>query len=352
MGETRDRQERSRVTIDDVSAALGLSKSTVSRALNNYPDISKATRQRVAAMAEQMGYRPLSQAQTIRTGRSRALGLVIQMDQHDSHRPFLAEFLAGVSAAASARGWTLTVTTSDSPAATLRTFRQLWTDRKADGFILPRTRLEDDRIDLLRGLGVPFVLFGRTADPTGCAWYDLRGETAIKRAVTRLAELGHRKIAYLGGAEGFTYSTLRREGFAEGMAEAGLPVVETLVADNVFDETRGAEEAARMLRSETPPTAFVCALDRAALGIYETAARLDLAIGRDLSIIGYDGTRDAETAQPALSTHVVDVRRAGEQLGELLIRRIRGEAVEILRLEEEARFLDRGSIGPVPTGNT
>ena len=125
---------RRRVTISDVSDALGISKSTVSRALNEYSDISKSTRTRVRRMADKMGYRPLSHAQAIRTGQTKSLGLVIQLADHDAQRPFLAEFLSGVSQGASEAGWTLTLAASDSQEATLKLFAEMIEGHKVDGF--------------------------------------------------------------------------------------------------------------------------------------------------------------------------------------------------------------------------
>ena len=340
------RSRRGRVTISDVSDALGLTKSTVSRALNGYADISETTRLKVRRKADAMGYRPLSQAQAIRTGLSRSLGLIIQQSDHDAHRPFLAEFLAGVSDAASAEGYTLTVASSASEETTLETFRAMLADHKADGFILPRARLEDDRITLLRQEDVPFVLFGRTRDPEGCAWFDIEGEAAIAGAVDRLVALGHTRIAYLGGFESYTYATLREQGFREAMARAELTVDEDRVIGNCVTRESGSAAAARLLALPDRPTAIVCAVDMAALGVYRAAEAFGLAIGRDLSVIGYDGIPEGVHADPPLSTFAVDNHYSGARLAALLIRRIRGDAPETLRELASARFQDRGSIGP------
>ncbi|MBM1218965.1 substrate-binding domain-containing protein [Ponticoccus sp. SC2-23] len=340
------RSRRGRVTISDVSDALGLTKSTVSRALNDYADISEATRLKVRRKADAMGYRPLSQAQAIRTGLSRSLGLVIQQSDHDAHRPFLAEFLAGVSDAASAEGYTLTVASSASEETTLETFRAMLADHKADGFILPRARLDDARIRLLLDEDVPFVLFGRTRDPHGCAWFDIEGEAAIASAVERLVALGHRRIAYLGGFETYTYAWLRERGFRAAMQAAGLSVNEDQVIGNCVTREGGSDAAARILALPDRPTAIVCAVDMAALGVYRAAEKLGLVIGRDLSVIGYDGIPEGDHTDPPLNTFAVDNHYSGARLAALLIRRIRGEDPEALRELASARFLDRGSMGP------
>ena len=340
------REPTRRVTITDVSEALGLAKSTVSRALNGYPDIAESTRARISAKARDMGYVPLSQAQGIKTGRTRSLGLVIQLADHDSHRPFLAEFLAGLSHAASVEGWTLTVATSESEGETLAKMEALLRDRKADGFILPRTMLQDPRIELLRRRDVPFVLFGRTGDPAGCAWFDILGEEAMRDAVVWLAGLGHRRIGFVNGGTRYTYSALRHDGYVDGLREAGIGFDPALVLQDALTPADGAAAARRLLALPEPPTAVLYAIDAVALGLYRVAREVGLSVGRDISVMAYDGTPDGIAADPPLTTFVVDFRNAGERLAAMLIRRVRGEAPEALRETAQARFLDRGSAGP------
>ena len=318
-----------RITISDMSDALGLTKSTVSRALNDYPDISPSTRSRVRAMAERMGYRPLSHAQAIKTGRTRSLGLVIQLADHDAHRPFLAEFLAGISEGASQKSWSLTVASSRSEADTLAVMRGLIVDRKADGFILPRTEVEDARVILLRDLDVPFVMFGRTKDDRDCAWFDILGEEAMARAVHRLADMGHRRIGFVNGGRRYFYSTLRRQGFEAAMAERGLEPV-GLVEDAVT-AADGLKATRDFRRADPAPTALVFAVEAAAMGAYAYAREAGLTIGRDLSVISYDGLSEGAVADPPLTTFEVDFKDAGARLSDLLIRRIRGDAPELLR---------------------
>jgi len=339
---------RIRVTISDVSDALGVTKSTVSRALNGYSDISESTRLRVRRMADKMGYRPLSHAQAIRTGRMKSMGLVIQMGDHDAQRPFLAEFLSGLSQGASKEGWTLTIAASDSPENTIETFRSMVADRKADGFILPRTMRDDPRVHLLRSANIPFVMFGRSDDPTGCAWFDVLGEDAMQDAVRHLVALGHQRIGFINGGMRYIYAPLRRDGFLTAMAEAGLQAKPEYMRENAVTIQGGEACAREILAGDTPPTAIVCAIDMAALGVYRAAADLGLRIGHDLSVIAYDGIPDGAHVTPALSTYSVDYTVAGRRLSALLIRRILGEPVEKLRETAQAQFLNRGSTGPPP----
>ncbi len=341
-----ERNTRNRVTISHVADALGLTKSTVSRAMNGYSDISEATQLRVKRMAEKMGYHPLSHAQAIKTGRTRSLGLVLQFADHDAQRPFLAEFLAGVSAGASTEGWTLTVAATDSHSGLIETFRAILRDGKADGFILPRALCNDPRVHLLRKADVPFVLFGRQDNAEGCAWFDVLGEEAMQDAVRHLAGLGHRRIGFINGGQQYAYAALRADGFAEGMRLCGLDIDEGLIAQNAVTLEDGARAAAKILDHANPPTAIVCAVDFAALGAYRAAAERGLSVGRDLSIIGYDGIPEGAFAQPPLTTFAVDNRAAGHALATLLIRRVKGEPLETLRKTVPATFVKRDSTGP------
>ena len=340
---------RKRVTISQLADALGLTKGTVSRALNGYPDISDSTRQRVERQAERMGYRPLGQAQGIRTGRTRSLGLVLQMNVHDAQRPFLAEFIAGISQTAAEENWSLSVATAGSEAEMLDAMERLIDERKADGFILPRTMVTDARVALCRANGVPFVLFGRTGDMEGCAWYDILGEDAMEEAVLRLASLGHTRIGFVNSDLDYNYAVLRDEGFRTGMARAGLNLDDRLIHHGCMTPAQGERATLDMLDAPTPPTALVFATDNAALGAYAACSKRGLRVGQDLSIISYDGAPESGFTDPPLTTFDVDTRLAGERLAALLIAAVRGADPETLREAGHARLLRRGSDGPAPT---
>ena len=339
-------RRRNRVTIADMATALGLTKSTVSRAMNGYSDISEATQLRVRRMAEKMSYQPLSHAQAIKTGRTRSLGFVLQLSDHDAQRPFLAEFLAGLSAGAHSEGWTVTIAEADSHENLIDTFRALDKDGKADGFILPRAMRNDPRVTFLKEADIPFVLFGRQENAEGCAWFDVLGEEAMCAAVAHLAALGHRRIGYINGAKKYNYATLREQGFKQGMAKAGLAVDPDLIAQDAVTLADGKSAALELLTQENPPTGLVCAVDFAALGAYEAVTELGGTVGKDVSIVGYDGIPEGAHAQPPLTTFSVDNKYAGEQLSKLLIRRIRGEDLDALRQTVAATFVERGSTGP------
>jgi LacI family transcriptional regulator len=339
-------EARRRVRIADVAAAAGVTKGTVSRALNNHPDIAEMTSARIKLAAERLGYVPLGTAQAIRTGRCRAIGLVLETDEHDAHRPFLTDFLAGLSEGAASEAWTLTVATAPA-GASLETYRRLIDERKADGFVLPRTRWTDPRVAMLRAAGAPFVLFGRHGDLTDCAWFDVDGGAAMRAAAEMLVARGHERFAYVGGHPDYTYSAIREGGLRRGLRAAGLDLPEEMVRHGALDRVQGAAAARSLLDAAAPPTAIVYALDSAALGAWKAAGERGMVVGRDLAVIGYDGDPEGAHADPPLATWSVDWRHAGARLADLLIRRVRGEDPETLRETMAATFLDRGSASAV-----
>lgn len=339
-----------RVTITDVAARLGLAKGTVSRALNGYPDISEATRKRVTRTAANMGYSPLASAQSIKTGRSRAIGLILESDAHDQHSPFLTDFIAGISEATSREGWSLTVASARYGQDLRDTANRLIQQHKADGFIVPRTRVRDDRVTFLQDIRSPFIAYGRTgygqSDAEPHAWYDFNGEDAMRNAVLRLYAQGHRRIAFVGHDPVYQFSQLRRDGYLRGLAECGLDVDRALICEGVVETRAGTRATQDLLRHVSPPTAIVFTTDEAALGSYDAAKTLGLSIGRDLSVISYDGVPRGEYADPPLSSFHVNNNHAGATLASLLIQQIRGDTSEILTRLDDATLIERGSNGP------
>ena len=189
-------------------------------------------------------------------------------------------------------------------------------------------------------------MFGRTGDDADCGWYDIDAALAMEQAVLRLAAMGHKRIAFINGLERYMYAKIRFEGYCSGLQKAGLPYEEQLVRRDAVTRMDGAREGRVLLDLTNRPTAIVCAVDLAALGVYRAADERRFVIGRDLSIISYDGIAEGEYATPPLTSFFVDNRVAGQRLADLLIRRIQGEPPETLRQLGEAQLIVRASDGP------
>ena len=343
----------SRVTISQLADSLSVSKGTVSKALNGYSDVSNRTKARVAEAARKMGYRPLSHAQAIRTGRSRSIGLVIQADEYDGYNLFLRDFLAGISQSTSEMGWTLTVASSNSYQDFQQVVCRMVEQRKVDGFILPRILVHDPRYALLKQMGIPSVLFGRlweseddliTDNEAIC--YDIDGELAFAEAVLRMQKHGHSRIGFVGSPPEYTYAHIRRNGYIFGMEKAGLEIDDKLIISDIRTRKDGAQATQRLLETEEPPTAIIFATDEIAMGAYTVASQFNLSLGHDLSISAYDGAAWGRIMSPALTSYQVDMGRAGRRLSSLLIGRIEGKRLDDQEEIAPAKFMRGGTDGP------
>ncbi len=335
-----------KVKIQDLATHLNLTKGTVSRALNNYPDIARQTRERVVKAAKQMGYRPSSHAQAIRTGLVKSIGLVLNVEGLNVHKPFLSEFLNGISRRLGEEDWTLVVATAHSDEHNIEVHSRLIAEQKVDGFILPRTKINDARVTLLKNKQVPFVLYGRIADTTDCAWFDIAGENAMVQAVERLVKFNHQHIAYIGGNADNNFEKLRREGYLKGLEKSAIKADDNLIIEGAMSKEQGFRAARKLLTSANPPSAIICALDRAALGAYRAVESLGLFIGRDISIIGYDGMPEGAYATPALTTFAVDVQQSGNRLADIILQVILGADENNFCELVDANLIERQSDGP------
>ncbi len=335
-----------KLKISDLAKHLGLSKGTVSRALSGYPDIAVATRERVTKAARDLGYRPTSSAQALSTGLARSAALILSVSGDSVQKAYLPDFLDGASTRLGKDNWTLTVATASPEQDDIAVHKRLIEERKVDGFIITRTRRADPRVALMKELGVPFVMYGRMKEMEGCPYFDFSGEDAMHDAVVHLAGLGHRRIGFIGARDAFFMQELRAEGFAAGMKAAGLGPQPELMRTGGMTEAAGEELAIGLLAEPEPPTAIVCAMDVAALGAYRAVRAAELEVGREVSIMSYDGIGEGAYAQPPLTTFSVDTRAGGYALADLLLARIGGAPAESLRRLDPAKLIARGSDRP------
>lgn len=329
------------ITITELSRQLGLAKSTVSKALRDNPEISRKTIARVKAFAEELGYQPSSLARAIRTGRAQAIGLVLRTKGSNSHKPFLSTFVDGLSSRLAADQYTLAIATADTEEGVVERHAELVARKAVDGFVIPRTRPVDSRIDLLLDAEVPFTLFGRTGQESYLSWYDIDQEGCYEEAVHHLYALGHRCIAYIGGDPQYYYETLRRCGFERGAAN--YKDLKTYCIEGCVEAEDGEIHAKSLLKTDHPPTAFICALDRVGLGCIKQARALGLRPGREISVVGYEMTPEGQYSEPPLSSFYVDTYAAGYKIADFLMQQLNGIPAKDLQQLVKAVPMWRGT---------
>jgi LacI family transcriptional regulator, galactose operon repressor len=337
--------------LKELSELLQLSQTTVSRALNGYPEVSEATRLRVRAAAEAHGYRPNMRARSLATGRAMAIGHVIPLtSKHEMVNPVFADFIAGAGEVYSARGYDMVLSlVADEEQE--RAYRELKTKGSVDGLIVHAPRTGDRRVHLLNMIGLPFVVHGRAtdADEPYC-WVDMNNTHAFRRATDLLLDLGHRRIALVNGLESMDFAQRRRAGFEEAHGARGLAPDPALMYSDEMTEGFGHDTARTLLAREAPPTAFLVSSIITAIGVRRAIEEVGLRMGRDISVITHDD--DLSYLQnradvPVFTATRSSVRDAGRRAAAMLLDLI--EKTEATPCEElfEAELILGQSTGPL-----
>ncbi len=330
-----------------IARALGISVTTVSRALAGYDDVAPATRALVIAEADRIAYRPNEAARRLRRGRAEAIGVVLPSGPGQFDDPFFLRMLSAIGPALEAEKLDLLVTTARPGADALRAYRHLVENRKVDGIILARTRRQDERISYLLDRDFPFVAHGRSLESRPFAYVDIDGEAACRAATERLLSFGHTRIALINALPLYMFAHHRKAGWLAALGTPGpLREVEPT-------EENGFRAMQDLLATEHPherPTAVLCATDRIAVGAMHALAHAGLRAGRDVALIGYDDLPLATYTDPPLTTIAQPIERAARRMVEMLLARIGGAPAEGMQEIWPARLIARQSDGP-PAGN-
>jgi len=274
--------------LKELSATLGLSPTTVSRALNGYSDVSELTRARVVEAAGRLGYQPNAHARRLAIGKADAVGMIYPPEVGDLADPRFLEVITGLTDRFGEASIDLLIATSHY-ADELITYERLVRARRFDAVIVARTRRIDPRIEFLQRHRFPFLAYGRTGDSSTFPWFDFDNAAGTAMAMQRLGAFGHRRIGYIHAPFDLTYAAQRYEGYQQGLAALGLDENPAWVVEASSGRRGGYEAALQLLDGETRPTALVVDNNLAGVGVARALIDRGLVIGRDISVIVYDG---------------------------------------------------------------
>ncbi len=338
-----------KVTLKSLAISLGLTESTVSRALNGYSDISESTVKRVNKAAQELGYKPNQNARRLATGVAEAVAFVIPQNHSSLAEPFVAQLLQGLDESLSRRGWDLLVSHALTAEDESNTIQRLITSGRVSGVVLSRPFRHDERIDLLQAAKFPFVVHGRSASCDSYAWYDIDNELAFETAVKHLADIGHQRIGFIGAPLYFNFAYQRLQGYRAGLKSLGIQYDESLVQITELSDDAGERAATDLLNSNNAPTAFLCVSDTQAFGVLAAIRGQGLVAGSDVSVIGYDGLKIGRHTNPPLTTMSQPLAQSGRELGDMLLAIIDGDNPTNHQVLKRAKLLVRNSDGPLWT---
>ena len=338
------------MTIRHVAADAGVSLQTVSRVINNEPNVRPETQQRVQAAIDRLGYVPSIAAQRMSGSRSYLILAVNDRDRTIADwrarqgNDWVDQMLLGGMLKCAEHGYRLIVELVDTHSDHVE--RELLAAIAAlqpDGIILTPPHSDNPQIvALLAGQDMPFVRIGSHRLDAGIP-VTMDDEGSARLATRHLIDHGHRRIGFIAGPAEYELSGWRVDGWRAAMAEAGLPV-EGLLEPGDFSLASGEAAARRLLARADRPTAIIASNDQMALGTLDVARSLGLAVPRNLSLISFDNSPVVQFAQPPLTAIDQSIAATAAMAVELIIARRKGEPAPADITVIPSTLISRGSV--------
>jgi len=306
-------------TLADVAELAGVSRQTVSNAVNN-PDLLRAdTLARVQEAIDDLGYSPNRAARNLRTRSSQLIGLRFTPAQEGTANSMVERFVHSLVETSSAAGYHVLLFPGD-PDDPMAGYDDLLRSTAVDAFIATDTYLGNPQAAWLESRRAPFVAFGRPWDNPDAPhpWVDVDGAAGVELATHHLIDSGHTRIAWIGWRKESFIGEDRRAGWTRTMRARDLPT--TGLASRVEESVASGREAAAVLLDEAKPTAFVCASDTLAMGVMHTLTDRCLTVGRDVAVVGFDDSQVAQVVPPGLTS----VRQPLEDVAIEVVRALEG----------------------------
>lgn len=336
-----------RMNLKTLAKTLGLSKTTVSRALNGYPEVNEKTRQRVLAVARDIGYRPNPSARNLAIGRTNVIGIIYPMQPGDLGDAMFLDVVNGMTARLARASMDLIIVPVTSPEK-LDVYEHLVSDKRVDGLVVGRTRVHDERVAFLARHGLPFIAYGRTQIDQPYAWFDYDNETGIQLATEHLLALGHRRIGFIGAPPELNFAFQRIASFLGTLHSAGIQVNPACLINNALSRRAGYDAMQRLLAMSPRPTAVL--VDNHLAGAGAVLALLDahVALGSEMSVIIWGNMEEVLVGRKISSITQPELNHAGAKIAEMMLALLDGVSPSALQ-ELWRPILTLGeTVGPPP----
>ncbi|MGD7008873.1 LacI family DNA-binding transcriptional regulator [Metabacillus sp. 84] len=338
-------------TIKDIAKAAGVSVTTVSRALNGYSDVSEKTRKKIIEISKELNYSPNILARGLVMNKSKTIGLLVSGFNKESVKDnFTFEVLSGINQCAAETDYDLVLFNTNSTKQREKTYAQLCRERRVDGVILQGIKTDDPYLQEVVESSIPCVLIDIPIQTEHVGYVSTDNSLGAEKAVRHLLELGHRNIAMVNGHDFAYVSEERLKGFKKAVSDAGIPGREEWIVNGDFKEYEAEKAVFELLKIHPCITAIFCASDLMAFGAIKAAARLNLSVPEDLSVVGYDDILLAGYVSPSLTTIAQNREMLGFHAARLLMDMLNKDSQPAhLLLETELKV--RKSTAPVKHGD-
>src|ERR1051325_4665546 len=338
---------RGRATIRDIADLAGVSIATVSRVLNDRPDVAPETRRTVLQVVREHGFSTNRGARGLSSGRTGIIGLTLPLVAD----AYFGPMLSGASEALYEEDMRIilcpTLHEHDREVSLVQRLMRGTTD----GAILMLPEESPEELLKLQQQGFPFVVVDpREPPPDGIPCVSAMHAAGAKLATEHLLELGHRRIGAIAGSPGWDATEERLIGFRAALAAAGILPDPELIVYSDWRLPRGTTAAEELLALSDPPTAIFGFNDNVAIGALHAARKRGLRVPEDLSVVGFDDTAQAEIVMPSLTSVRQPLAEMGRMGVSLLTRLLEGQRLDALRIELSTVLVVREAAGRVPEG--
>ncbi|NVK32054.1 MAG: substrate-binding domain-containing protein [Gammaproteobacteria bacterium] len=326
---------------------LGLSPTTVSRAINGYPEVSQGTRQRVMEAARKHGYVANASARKLAVGRSFLVGIVHPLTTGDMGDTYFLEVLEGFSERLQEAGYEVVIV-AEKPDDPVEAYRRLHQAGTVDAFLVLRTKRFDPRIDyLLDHTDLPFVCYGRTVRCDEYPWIEFDVYQGAVEATERLIGFGHHRIGMLSADLSYNFAHMVRSGFIDTLRKHGLPVHTELLREGAYGRRGAFDYMQQMLSEKELPSALIVDNGLSAIGAMRAIEQAGLKVGKDLSLLVFDGLpADNLMADQITSIRQPNLYGLGRDLAGFVLRRIDAEDVRTMQELRSSALIAGTTDGP------
>jgi LacI family transcriptional regulator len=316
-------------SISEIAKQAGVSVTTVSKALNNYTDVSEETKKKVKEIAKQLNYTPNLAARSLALKKSNIIGLVLSdIRESDSNGNIIFRLLIGAKNFCSDNDFELLIINIDSKKQKKKTLRQLCKERQISGVIVYGLKLGDPYFEEISKSDLPCVVIDIKVEGNNVATVTTDNEKAVREVVQYLYSKGHKNIGFINGLKNADVSLHREYGYKAALAELSIGLRNDYIVYADYYENMAYEKTFELLRLHPEITAIFCASDLMALGTLRAIKEMNKRVPEDIALVGFDGIQLSEYSNPRLTTVVQDFKEMGRVAAKKLVKMLKDEKID------------------------
>ena len=335
------------MNIKELAKKLGLSITTVSRALGGYSDVSEKTRERVKKFANKYKYSPNPYASTLASGKAKTVGYVLPIygtNTSTLNQGNFFQFISGMSEELLSESIQLQILFAKSEEEELKAYKKLITEHKIENIVLQNLKTKDRRIEILNKYKINYVAWGKTKGKSNYSWVDLDNDKAIEVIINYLIKKNHTHIAYINISEKYNFANERKSSFLKNLKLNKINFNPNYYASVKLEEPENSFEVIKkMLTKNKKISAIICSTEFSALSAIKACNYLNYKIGKDISIITFDGALVRDLSSPPITAVSFPVKELGKRAINILLNKNKNKNLQV-KYSAETEIIERGSV--------